>query len=165
MPSISSEDISRLLGTLPQELYDEIYSLTFTADPGVRKVNKDWRRPPHLLLVDASSRALFAKSYFDADSSFIVRAVGTGPKCIASDETMARWLARLGKDHVALLRDVRVGTTAQLPYTNEFRVWVRDFLNYYHKCEAGHPAYKVAERIEFITEEKARELEAGGAEN
>lgn len=48
--------LSDLVQALPQELYDEIYDLTFTKTTDVIHVNKAYR-PPSSLHVDWESRA------------------------------------------------------------------------------------------------------------
>lgn len=101
--SSSSNDDSRaslklraLIDSLPQELYDEIYDLAFTAEPKIRiysgkdidedlvlgfaeleraslqRVVKLNEAIPRLLHVDRASRKKFAESYFGhPDSTFV----------------------------------------------------------------------------------------------
>ncbi|GIZ41103.1 hypothetical protein CKM354_000441900 [Cercospora kikuchii] len=92
----SGLELRERLENLPQELYDYIYDLTFTAEAKIRiyshensygptssmlsnatkhysqqavEVNE---RPPHLLHVDRASRQKFAKSFYgNPDSTFI----------------------------------------------------------------------------------------------
>lgn len=64
-----STSLKQRLESLPQELSNEIYNLTFTADPGVREITKTYL-PPHLLRVDRASRALFGASYYGNDAVF-----------------------------------------------------------------------------------------------
>ncbi|GIZ41108.1 hypothetical protein CKM354_000442400 [Cercospora kikuchii] len=101
------------LESLPQELYDYIYDLTFTADAKVRVYARnhqiwllelDWlseayseqvvtinEKPPHLLHVDRSSRTKFAASYFGGASIFVV----VGP---------VRYRTRFSQSHLGLIR-------------------------------------------------------------
>ncbi|KAF2216975.1 hypothetical protein CERZMDRAFT_93040 [Cercospora zeae-maydis SCOH1-5] len=70
---------------LPQELFDEIYNLTFTADKQVRHItNALSGRPPHLLHVDRHSRKKFAASYY-RNTTFL----------FPCDILFARWLRAL----------------------------------------------------------------------
>ncbi|KAK4617807.1 hypothetical protein CLAFUW4_11917 [Fulvia fulva] len=85
MPTISSDSLARLLGTLPQELpqYDEIYDLTFTCERTVHSIverpsrasfkSKQKAHPIHLLHVDRESRNFYAKSYFATTTIFLLR--------------------------------------------------------------------------------------------
>lgn len=60
---LSNATLATLLQSLPQELYDEIYELTFTADP-TEAVDLESDNPfPERLYVNHHSRELFAKSY------------------------------------------------------------------------------------------------------
>lgn len=112
-----------LMQTLPQELYDEIFDMTFTADAGVRKLNTatkkrvlgkfssgstGWRDLyfysnvaaafPAVLHVNRSTRAQFAKSYY-----------GQGAFVAVHDRQVARdWVEILPPDHRSLVRDVSV---------------------------------------------------------
>lgn len=82
--------LSELMQTLPQELFDNIYGLTFTATPGLRELgyirSYDDGRTFHrcqrgrqflgadsraLLEVDRASRAQYASSYYGQGSMFI----------------------------------------------------------------------------------------------
>lgn len=54
------------MSKIPQELYDNIYDLVFTAEPGVRTLNKQYKIPA-LLHVSQATREKFSKSYYDAE--------------------------------------------------------------------------------------------------
>ncbi|KXS98307.1 hypothetical protein AC578_6828 [Pseudocercospora eumusae] len=113
-----------LLHTLPQELYDEIFHMTFTADAAIRKLNIAfkkrvvyksstkgsicWREPyfysnvaavfPPLLHVSRSTRAQFAKSYY-----------GQGAFVAAHDrDAVRKWAEILPSDHRSLLGHVSI---------------------------------------------------------
>lgn len=66
-PTISAQGLRRGLETLPQELYDEIYNLTFSATPAARDLRvrgtAETRQNFKLLQVSSASRAVFASSY------------------------------------------------------------------------------------------------------
>ncbi|KAF7193935.1 hypothetical protein HII31_04825 [Pseudocercospora fuligena] len=83
-------ELSELMQTLPQELFDDIYNLTFTAEPGLRDLGRicshNWGRSfvryhrgqqflgadtRALLQVDRASRAKYASSYYGEGSIFI----------------------------------------------------------------------------------------------
>ncbi|WPB02624.1 uncharacterized protein RHO25_007260 [Cercospora beticola] len=90
----NSLELRNLLESLPQELYNHIYDLTFTAEVKLRfysmkremgllqleelaatypeRVVTINEKPPHLLHVDRKSRAKFAASYFGGESVFVV---------------------------------------------------------------------------------------------
>ncbi|EME78301.1 uncharacterized protein MYCFIDRAFT_212354 [Pseudocercospora fijiensis CIRAD86] len=82
--------LGELLQTLPQELFDKIYDLTFTAEPGLRDLGdiigedqgltcrRRYRGQQFLgadtralLQVDRASRAKFASSYYGEGSVFL----------------------------------------------------------------------------------------------
>ncbi|CAK1358073.1 uncharacterized protein RHO25_007843 [Cercospora beticola] len=55
--------LRELMQSLPQELYDEIYNLTFTANQKVLYVTRTYH-PPHLTRIDHNSRTKFVASYY-----------------------------------------------------------------------------------------------------
>lgn len=64
------------LETLPQELYDMIYDLTFTAEERVVYVLQRKHYPPHLLQVDHHSRQKFTASYYSS-TTFLFTSAGS----------------------------------------------------------------------------------------
>lgn len=52
-----------LMQSLPQELYNEIYNMTFTANQKVLYVTRTYC-PPHLTRIDHNSRTKFVASYY-----------------------------------------------------------------------------------------------------
>jgi hypothetical protein len=61
--------------TLPQELYDEIFTLTFTYDHSVELetgiITKDYKPPFQLLVTRQVPRADFVKQYYGRESAWI----------------------------------------------------------------------------------------------
>ncbi|CAK1358707.1 unnamed protein product [Cercospora beticola] len=123
-----SLDLRRHIENLPQELYDRIYDLTFTATPKVRvycmcadtreylrldrqiavfsaKLNISVNEKlPHLLHVDRCSREKFAKSYFGHPGSiFIFCGIAPNQICIQSSHfdliPVLRSFAKRGRSH------------------------------------------------------------------
>lgn len=72
---MATKNFAALVQSLPQELYDEIYDLTFTADDEPRVINKDYK-PPHLLYVDRASRTKYVKSYYGNGTFMLPPAFG-----------------------------------------------------------------------------------------
>lgn len=66
VPSV--EQLRQHLGGLPQELYDAIFDTVFTAKPGRRTINNQYK-PPAELQVSRATRKQFAKSYY-SDSAY-----------------------------------------------------------------------------------------------
>lgn len=64
-----SDELTALLRTLPQELFDAVREFVFTADPGERVVEEDYK-PPAQLQVDRSTRARFAEAYYGDGAVF-----------------------------------------------------------------------------------------------
>ncbi|KAF2166093.1 hypothetical protein M409DRAFT_23820 [Zasmidium cellare ATCC 36951] len=107
---------------LPQELFDRIYDFTFTAEPGVRYLDRfnPYHHPMYiprplfqkldsinLLHVDRASRKQFAESFYGGDGAVFVMtghaqrpAWWIKPACI-------EWLSILPSQHRALIKDVR----------------------------------------------------------
>ncbi|KAM3424577.1 hypothetical protein BST61_g6571 [Cercospora zeina] len=64
--------LSARMMALPQELFDEIYDRTFTANKKTRQIiSASTGRPPHLLHIDRRSREKFAASYY-RNTTFLV---------------------------------------------------------------------------------------------
>ncbi|KAF2166094.1 hypothetical protein M409DRAFT_23821 [Zasmidium cellare ATCC 36951] len=73
-PPPSTDDTTSLrnrLLSVPQELHDKIFSLTFTADTNTRLITSTYR-PPSALHVNRLTRQTFSKSYFSAPAIFHV---------------------------------------------------------------------------------------------
>lgn len=59
--------------SLPQELFDKIYDLTFKLPaPGVREIDEEYT-PPVMLQISTKTRAMFAKAYYGNGSQFRVK--------------------------------------------------------------------------------------------
>ena len=81
---------------LPQELYDEIYHLTFTAVPSIQHISKaKGYRPPSCLQVNRATRKTIAPVYYSS-IFYITREDGW------------RWIASLSRSHFEMLNEVRI---------------------------------------------------------
>lgn len=111
------------LESLPQELYDQIYNLTFTAEPGERKIRQSQRLGYHVLsgrqiktggesgrpfcghdsiklfLIDRASSRLFAKSYYGGRGAVFT---------LNGNFDCRRWLQDLSHEHRQMPQDIRV---------------------------------------------------------
>lgn len=123
MADSDTMELRARLADLPQELYDTIFDFTFTAEPGIRYLDRFspdctelcnarplFRVPDsvHLLHVDRTSRNQFARSYYGGDEAVFVAAYFSGGQeysCHSS--TCCNWLESLPPDHRAMIRDVR----------------------------------------------------------
>lgn len=85
--------LCELMQTLPQELYDEIYKLTFTAIPDGMVDIKAGNPFPHLLHVDRQSRERFAASHFASTTFSVPYDESKGL------ELMHDWFKVLAKEH------------------------------------------------------------------
>jgi len=91
--------------TLPQELKDIIYDLTFTTSPPLtRYINKTYK-PPLLLQVNRASRHLFAQSYYSTTLVF---------EC-ADIKFLGAWFRSLTPTHQDLIAALRYGPSAYVP--------------------------------------------------
>lgn len=82
-----SHELRELLQRVPQELYDNIFELVFTADHEVvRNITRDYK-PPVQLQVSRATRELFAESYYGHGSSFSL------------NENVKQWAERLPLEH------------------------------------------------------------------
>lgn len=70
---MASDEMNRLLGSLPQGIYDKIYELVFTIQPGVRHITLTYK-PPAQLQVSRATRIQYALKYFSQDSEFQITA-------------------------------------------------------------------------------------------
>lgn len=91
--------------SLPQELFDKIYDLTFTSesqrmpDPvwDARCVERSSHMLPSTLQVSRATRAAFAETFYGEGTTFYV-----------SWEAVGAWISPLASEHVSLLEDVRI---------------------------------------------------------
>lgn len=134
-----SPSLGSLLQTLPRELYDAIYHLTFAAEPGIHYVNKAPQgaseegrqlRPlftapdsVKLLHVDRDSRAKFARSYYGGEGAVFI--------CDHNDLVRCRlnscrpWLRSLDTAHLPMLNDVRIVLAKCQANHREMLQWTR----------------------------------------
>ncbi|KAK4494277.1 hypothetical protein PRZ48_014575 [Zasmidium cellare] len=133
---------------LPQELYDQIYDLTFTAQPGIRYASKPPKgaseeglavRPLHiapdhvgLLHVDRHSRDKFARSYYGGEGAVFVCDI-TG-RVHNTQAYWTPWIASINQMHRSLIKDVRL-------------VFAKCDVDSYEKSFREHRAKKVADRV------------------
>ncbi|TKA76269.1 hypothetical protein B0A55_01847 [Friedmanniomyces simplex] len=91
--------------TLPQELRDLIYDLTFTTpEPTIRYIPPTYHLPT-LLQIDKTSRQLFAQLYYS-----------TSPVFECSDSlTMRAWFRSLTPEHQDQISAIRLGPSARVP--------------------------------------------------
>ncbi|GIZ48081.1 hypothetical protein CKM354_001115600 [Cercospora kikuchii] len=148
-----SHALRKGLLNLPQELYDRIYDLTFTAAtkiriyrPGhgdlVRQVLAELyekspsdivvfdERLPHLFHVSRASRELFAKSYFGGDGAVFVF---YAPVKI--------WRVPIEKCHWELIKDARVA------FTNSHYLVNWESRQFKNEKAFNYPGRVVADRI------------------
>lgn len=89
--------LAALVQALPQELYDEVYRLTFTVISAEDiEINEDYEGPPSILQVNKASRALTVASYYSTNSFFAMRRL-----------YLDSWLLSLDVQSLSVLREVR----------------------------------------------------------
>ena len=100
MAAIATEDLAPLLQSLPQEIYDEIYELTFSATcttPNTIEIDTKHYSPPSILQVDSASRRLAVPSYYSSHTF------------VAHDEkVLDAWLCSIACEHMDDLRKVHL---------------------------------------------------------
>lgn len=102
------EEIRTGLATLPQELYDQIYTNVFRAPSGqVRNINsRDLDLALKLLQISRDSRVLYARSFYDAEFEYeidIDRFIYWLRMVHRSDRDLMRKITK-GGDHLDLMR-------------------------------------------------------------
>lgn len=68
---MNADQLPALMQRLPQEIFDNIYQLVFTAASEPRQIDKHYR-PPVQLQVDRASRKTFARIYYGDNSTFVL---------------------------------------------------------------------------------------------
>lgn len=96
MDTGSIDMLGHLMQSLPQELYDTIYDLTFTFDIGEVIIDSTYRTPSRLR-VDRNSRELFAKQYY-RDNTFYCHERNTN--------ALVSWLQSLPHVHIAYIQRI-----------------------------------------------------------
>lgn len=115
------EQLATLVQSLPQELYDQVFSLTFTSIPTINPIiiTKSYK-PPSCLQVSRDTRATFAAAYYP-NNRFDFEHKYTFPDA----ELAGKWLASLSRSHFEHLEMVVLydgyddGKVADLPHTLE----------------------------------------------
>ena len=101
-----------LLQTIPQELYDEIYELTFAAPGGLKFLIDCKYTTPNVMQVDRATRASFAIDYY-ANNAFALRT------------RSAQWFAEaFDIGHRQLLRNVGVFVGLKRPRRHPSDIWI-----------------------------------------
>lgn len=108
---LTIEAIRTGLATLPQELYDQIYTDVFTAPSGqVRNINsRDLDLALKLLQISRNSRVLYAKSFYDAEFEYetdMYRFIDWLRTVHRSDRDLMRKITK-GGHHLDLMRRVK----------------------------------------------------------
>lgn len=88
--SDEAEKLTNLVHSLAREIFDAIYDLVFTPEPGRVLIDR-WYRPPRRLQLDRASRRLFASRYYGSDSGFYFARTDEG--------ILHRWLGGLCPTH------------------------------------------------------------------
>ena len=144
-PSTTGKSLPELVQALPQELYDEIYDLTFTADDNATvELRRDSKPFPSLLHVDRSSRDIFAKSYY-ANTTFTLAHSYFGRPGPAEDlDFFNEWLG-LTAEHICLVENIIVklemrvydirNRAAYISAQKEAAFDTMEFLNHFLRCE------------------------------
>ena len=89
------ESLEQLVKALPQELYDDIYQLTFTVSAGIRHIESTYK-PPSCLQVDESTRNAFAEDFYNS-----------GIFCVEF-KVVRRWASSLEVAHIRKIHEVRI---------------------------------------------------------
>lgn len=120
------------LQNFPQELYDQIYDIVFTANPGIRYASKPpkdaseagrksrplYIKPDHvgLLHVDRLSREKFARSYYGGEGAVFVLDITLRVDLVPA--WLTRWTSKVDPAHHRLIKDVRaVFAKCDIDYT------------------------------------------------
>ena len=85
--------LGNLVQSLPREIFDDIYDLTFTASPDNHIINEAYE-PPNCLQVSQDTREAFAKSYYEEGSTFLVKS--------------HKWARSLEKRHAKMLTSIYI---------------------------------------------------------
>lgn len=94
----STMSLAEHVQTLPPEIYNMIYGLTFSPnDCEVVTIDDDYE-PPIVLEIDQKSRHLFAERYY-----------GCAIFRVAGFTYLKHWLSCLSQEHRSMLRCVRIG--------------------------------------------------------
>lgn len=99
----TSANLRQYLDALPNELYDEIYKLVFTADLVSRQITKSYK-PPAQLQVSRETRKEFAKSYYRKGAVFYS---GSPPVTEEPDEDFVREIVIYSKWLYSLERELK----------------------------------------------------------
>lgn len=102
--TMSIDDLAAAVQSLPSELFDEIYDLTFTFDSKTCCVESRTYKPPSAIQVDRKSRSKAAKSYYN-NTVFTFSTKGYD---FEDDADGKSWLASLPEDHVKALREIHL---------------------------------------------------------
>ncbi|CZT24145.1 uncharacterized protein RCC_09862 [Ramularia collo-cygni] len=121
------DSIRRGLATIPQEIYDQIYTAVFTAPRGIRDMSSPCDKPAtaasvksdyQLLHVSRSTRALYASTYYTSEFLFPFRI--RDPGIFGISKAMIFWAQLLPKEHQLLINKITV--RIEVPILNDLTI-------------------------------------------
>lgn len=116
-------DLATRVHNLPPELFTMIHDFTFHVESPSSPLTIDSaHKVPHLMQVDAQSRAALAQTLYARPE----------PIYLANHKLAAQWLLSLPHEHLAMLSEVRVGSG--LPEATQ----MMDSSNYLAKMQWGY---------------------------
>ncbi|KJX92205.1 hypothetical protein TI39_contig5891g00005 [Zymoseptoria brevis] len=113
----TAESLREGLASLPQELCEMVYDLTFTAKTGARDITSQKLNDLKLLRVDRTSRKKYAETYYGGGSKFYF------PRDYYDKrirDLITDWLQCLSKNERALVDVVMICIETESPFYSEF---------------------------------------------
>lgn len=106
--TLHRDKFNKRVQSLPQELFDEIYKLTFTSDANTRYMDTGKYATPSILQVDRKSRTMAAKSYYKNTIFAFTTAERNFVRIKRVQYHGEKWLGSLPPDHLKAVRGVKL---------------------------------------------------------
>ncbi|EME80099.1 uncharacterized protein MYCFIDRAFT_77881 [Pseudocercospora fijiensis CIRAD86] len=95
-------ELHDLLHTLPQELFDKIYDMTFAVNPAATIAVDESYKPPVQLQISRATREDFAKRYYGSQAGFRSKDM--------RDRKVFQWLSNLPANHQRRISRIDLAT-------------------------------------------------------
>lgn len=103
-PTLTATKLQAGVESLPQELYDQVFELTFTSQPENHHIKIGVYKPPAELQVNRATRKTFAQDYYGRDTTWSYE----------NPDVMVLWLRSLEDQTLKMLYDAELEGKARM---------------------------------------------------
>lgn len=156
-------ELEHRMSTLPQEIYDEIYDLVFTVEPGERVITPA-TKPPAQLQVSRAIRAQYAKSYYGNGSSFRYNYTQYEDKCTRKIRYLTALFTSVDKQHLQSIQQLTVVVKTDTAAASEQREEERSYHEFWFNVDEPELSGKIVVMFDDELEQLEKQDELSAAD-